>query len=81
MSTKLSICIPAFNEAPGVKKNLEELRSSYPEAEIILVDDGSTDDTLSLAKSVEGIVILSHKRNRGYGAALKTAIRSVKEAM
>jgi glycosyltransferase involved in cell wall biosynthesis len=78
MSTKLSICIPAFNEAPGVKKTLEELRSSYPEAEIILVDDGSTDDTLKLAKSVEGIVILSHNRNRGYGAALKTAIRSAK---
>jgi glycosyltransferase involved in cell wall biosynthesis len=78
MRTKLSICIPAFNEAPGVKKTLEELRSSCPEAEIILVDDGSTDETLNLAKSVEGIVVLSHSRNRGYGAALKTAIRSAK---
>lgn len=74
----LTICIPAYNEATGVKATLEGLRAKFDDAEIILVDDGSTDETFELAKSVEGIVVLSHDRNRGYGAALKTAIRNSK---
>jgi len=75
MSKDLTICVAAYNEAPGIKTTLEELRSHFREAEIIVVDDGSTDDTLKLAKSVEGIVVLSHDHNRGYGASLKTAMR------
>ncbi len=78
MSKDLTICVPAYNEALGIKIMLEELRSRFREAEIIVVDDGSTDDTLKLAKSVEGITVLSHERNRGYGASLKTAIRKAK---
>jgi glycosyltransferase involved in cell wall biosynthesis len=76
MSKYLTICVPAYNEALGVKTTLEELRSYFCEAEIILVDDGSTDETLKLAKSVKGITVLSHEHNRGYGASLKTAIRN-----
>tara|TARA_Y100001936_G_C16082677_1_gene679094 strand:- start:2318 stop:3256 length:939 start_codon:yes stop_codon:yes gene_type:complete len=71
----LTICVPAYNEAAGIKSALEGLRAKFQNAEIILVDDGSTDETFELAKAVEGIVVLSHARNRGYGAALKTAIR------
>jgi glycosyltransferase involved in cell wall biosynthesis len=71
----LTICVPAYNEAAGIKNTLEGLRAKFQDAEIILVDDGSTDGTFELAKSVEGVVVLSHARNRGYGAALKTAIR------
>jgi len=71
----LTICVPAFNEAAGIKTTLEGLRAKFQDAEIILIDDGSTDETFELAKSVEGIVVLSHTRNRGYGASLKTAIR------
>jgi len=74
----LTICVPAYNEAAGIKNTLEGLRAKFQDAEIILVDDGSTDETFELAKSVEGIVVLSHSRNRGYGASLKTAIRSSK---
>ncbi len=71
----LTICIPAYNEAAGIKTTLEGLKAKFQDAEIILVDDGSTDETFEMAKSVEGIVVLSHARNRGYGAALKTGIR------
>ena len=78
MFKDLTICIPAYNEAAGVKTTLMGLREKFDEAEIILVDDGSTDETFELAKSVEGIVVLSHDRNRGYGSALKTAIRNSK---
>ena len=74
----LTICIPAYNEAAGIKTTLEGLRAKFQEAEIVVVDDGSTDETSELAKSVEGVTVLSHGRNRGYGASLKTAIRSSK---
>lgn len=71
----LTICVPAYNEAAGIKTTLEGLISKFREAEIIVVDDGSTDETFELAKSVEGVIVLSHGRNHGYGASLKTAIR------
>jgi len=74
----LTICVPAYNEASGIKTTLEGLISKFQSAEIIVVDDGSTDETFELAKSVQGIVVLSHERNRGYGASLKTAIRHSK---
>ncbi len=73
--SELTICVPAYNEAAGIKTALEGLKARFLDAEIVVVDDGSTDKTFNLAKSVEGIVVLSHERNRGYGAALKTAIR------
>ena len=73
--SELTICVPAYNEAAGIKTTLEGLKARFLDAEIVVVDDGSTDETFNLAKSVEGIVVLPHERNRGYGAALKTAIR------
>ena len=75
---ELTICVPAYNEASEIKNTLEGLREKFRAAEIIVVDDGSTDETFNFAKSVEGIVVLCHSRNRGYGASLKTAIRSSK---
>lgn len=76
--SNLTICVPAYNEAAGIKNTLEGLKEKFQGAEIIVVDDGSEDETFGLAKSVEGIVVLSHERNRGYGASLKTAIRNSK---
>jgi glycosyltransferase involved in cell wall biosynthesis len=73
--SSLTICVPAYNEAAGIKNTLEGLREKFRDAEIIVVNDGSTDETLELAKSVADIVVLSHSRNCGYGASLKTAIR------
>lgn len=70
----LTICIPAYDEAGAIGNTLKELRENLPEAEIIVVDDGSSDDTVAIAKSVEGVIVLSHNRNIGYGAAIKTAI-------
>ena len=48
-SASLSIVLPAKNEAEGLQRTLPELRQRFPEAQIIVVDDGSTDDTGSLA--------------------------------
>jgi glycosyltransferase involved in cell wall biosynthesis len=76
MSKDLTICIPAYNEEDSIGRTLRELRSLSPESEILVVDDGSSDATRQIAASVQGVRVLSHERNRGYGAALKTGMRS-----
>jgi len=72
----LSICVPAYNEEEGVVKTLKRLKRNFPQSEIVFVDDGSTDNTLAEARMVDGVKILSHDRNTGYGAAIKTAMRN-----
>lgn len=68
---ELSVLVPAFNEAQGVRSVVEGLIAHHPDAEIIVCDDGSTDGT---AERVDGlsIRIVQHRVNRGYGAAWKT---------
>lgn len=70
----LSIVVPAFNEEGAVADTLRRLRREFPLAEVILVDDCSTDATLTEACSVAGVTVLQHRFNRGYGAALKTGM-------
>ncbi len=72
---QLSICIPAFNEEAGIEQSLAALREAFPLAEIIVVDDGSEDRTAALAEKVPGVQLITHERNRGYGASLKSAMR------
>ena len=74
---RITIIIPAFNEEQGLGPTLEALQGSLPEhvAEIIVVDDGSTDRTAEIAMAA-GVRVLRHGNNRGYGASLKTGISS-----
>lgn len=73
-----SIIIPAYNEEKGIaavlKKLVEFLGNS---GEIIIVDDGSSDNTADIAKDF-GVKVIRHSRNMGYGAALKTGFRNAK---
>ena len=75
---KLSILIPAYNEASTLAALVERVRTvELPlEREIILVDDGSTDGTADIARSLADSAtrVLFHERNRGKGAALRTAL-------
>jgi glycosyltransferase involved in cell wall biosynthesis len=77
MLKQLSIVIPAFNEAPIIGKVLTELHDLMVqhgiEAEIVVVDDGSSDGTAQEALSA-GARVIRHRSNRGYGASLKTGI-------
>lgn len=73
---RLTIIIPAFNEAAGIGPTLAALRSEprLAQATILVVDDGSTDDTAHLARA-HGVGVVSARSNLGYGAALKRGVR------
>jgi glycosyltransferase involved in cell wall biosynthesis len=75
VKVKLSIIIPAKNESHGLAKLLPELRNYYPEFDIIVVDDGSEDNTEQLVKS-NGVTLVRHPYSKGNGAAIKTGARA-----
>jgi glycosyltransferase involved in cell wall biosynthesis len=72
--TSLSIVIPAKNEVAAVGALLEDLRAHYPDAELILVDDGSDDGTGELAAE-KGARVVRNTYSKGNGAAIKTGAR------
>ncbi len=76
---KASVVVPAFNEAQSVEKTILAIRhileSSEITGEILLIDDGSTDDTAVIAEKA-GARVLHHQNNLGYGASIKTGIRN-----
>jgi len=73
----LSIVLPAKNEAPGLRTLLPSLIELFPTADIIVVDDGSTDATANVAREHAARVI-SHPYSMGNGAAVKTGAREAK---
>lgn len=76
---ELSIIIPIYNEEKSITATIDEIKKTLTNAgirgEIIAVNDGSTDGSLQLLKRIEGITVVSHSQNKGYGASLKTGIR------
>ncbi len=73
----LSIILPAKNESEGLRGTLPALRVAYPDAEIIVVDDGSTDDTERVAREA-GASVLSSPYSMGNGAAIKRGARAAR---
>lgn len=74
-SIGLSIIIPAKNEAAVIADVVSSVRHIYEDAEIVVVDDGSADDTASLAEQA-GARIVSHPVSLGNGAAIKAGARA-----
>ena len=78
--TVLSVVIPAYNEENGIAEIAERVlsvrgdlqASGVEELELLVVDDGSADNTAGVAEGIDGVRLIRHEKNKGYGAALKT---------
>ena len=77
---KLSIVIPCYNEAKDITSNVKKVKDYLIDKkidhELILVNDGSKDNTKEVIESIEGVVALSYEKNRGKGGAVKYGIES-----
>lgn len=71
----ISIVVPAKNEAGAISITIAGIVKILPEAEVIVVNDGSTDDTAQLAEAA-GASVVSHPYSKGNGAAIKTGARA-----
>lgn len=69
----VTILVPAYNEENGIGPVLEQLKQLDLAGEILVIDDGSLDNTYERAQAA-GVTVVRHDINRGYGQALKTGI-------
>ena len=71
MNERALALIPAFNEAAGIADVIRQARAHV--CEVIVVDDGSTDATVDVAREA-GATVIRHEQNRGKGASIITAL-------
>ena len=75
---KLSVIIPIYNEEITCRQLIEKVELVSIQKQIIVVDDGSTDDSNSILKEISGIELITHKVNLGKGSAVQSAIPYIK---
>ena len=68
------VIIPAWNEAASIRATIDEVRKAAPDYDIVVVDDGSSDQTLGIARSA-GVVVLPLPYRLGVGGAMRTGFR------
>ena len=79
-SRPVAVIIPGYNEAENLPDTLARIpRRQMPELKVIVVDDGSTDDTARVAQQHGADVVISHRHNRGLGAALRSGLAAANE--
>ena len=76
MTGKVSVIVPCYNEGQTIAKAIEQLQSLRGELdlEIIVVDDGSTDESVQKLSQMNGNVLERHEKNKGKGAAITTGV-------
>lgn len=74
---KLSIIIPVYNEEKTLKELLNRVKNIQVsiKKEVIVVDDGSIDNSLMILKNIKDIKLILHKNNKGKGAAIRTGLK------
>jgi hypothetical protein len=71
----VTVIVPALNEAAAIGQVVRDLTARYPEYQILVVDDGSADNTGEIAAAA-GAQVIRHEWNQGYGASLRTGCRA-----
>jgi glycosyltransferase involved in cell wall biosynthesis len=71
---RIAVLVPAFNESQSIERVVRNINDSNPQVDVIVINDGSADDTASLAEKA-GATVLSLPVNLGYGAALQTGYK------
>ena len=79
-NAKVVVVMPAYNVAQTIQKTYTEVMEQDVVDLVIVVDDTSGDDTVSIARSLERVQVHVHDRSRGYGANQKTCYRLALEA-
>ncbi len=79
MQATCAIIIPVYNESGAIQNTVARLQKICAQVqgyafEIICINDGSKDDTANILAGIQGITVLTHDVNRGYGAALRTGL-------
>lgn len=69
---KILALIPAYNEEKTILDVIEETQAHLPEADILVINDGSTDKTKAILTKHKGIIVLNHPYNMGIGGAIWT---------
>src|SRR5689334_1343616 len=77
---RVVVVMPAYNAAKTLRQTYAEVREQQIVDAIVLVDDGSRDDTVAVARSLDGVQVHVHEVNKGYGGNQKTCYRLALEA-
>ena len=72
---KVVVVMPAYNAAQTLRRTFDEVMAQEIVDQVIVVDDKSTDETVSIASKLPNVIVYSHDRNRGYGGNQKTCYR------
>ncbi|HEY3453327.1 MAG TPA: glycosyltransferase family 2 protein [Bryobacteraceae bacterium] len=71
---RVLVAIPAYNEQATIADVVRRVRASLPEFDLLVINDGSTDSTPEILRSL-GVIVATHLCNLGYGRAIQTAIK------
>ncbi|MBI5587870.1 MAG: glycosyltransferase family 2 protein [Deltaproteobacteria bacterium] len=71
---KILVIIPAFNEEANIKGVLSAIKTHLPQADTVVINDGSVDSTARIAEQA-GVVVLNHPYNMGIGATMQTGYK------